>query len=243
MIKPNHFKEKRKKGKTEDNKGSDQKKKKKKRDRSGTEEKVEEKLAEAKSEKTTIKCSSFSGLMGKVKVLKIILHRAKGADAHLRVVVRTHQPPSMRTHHNAWRVVNETPLCVLTRAERTHPSRRGRALGMAPKALTNSINLFIYILGEGLAADQDLEDEELEEKDPEENLEEGPEEKDPEENLEEGPEEKDPEMGPDQDMENEEMEEEVEQVPNDDEEFVDYFKLAPPSSPDSSDESLPPTDD
>ncbi|MED6116018.1 hypothetical protein PIB30_096166, partial [Stylosanthes scabra] len=45
MIKPNHFKEKPKKGKTEDNKGSNQKKKKKKRGRSGTEEKEEEKLA------------------------------------------------------------------------------------------------------------------------------------------------------------------------------------------------------
>ncbi|MED6154717.1 hypothetical protein PIB30_115420, partial [Stylosanthes scabra] len=83
MIKPNHFKEKRKKGKMEDNKGSDPKKKKKKRNRSGTEKKEEEKLAEAKSEKTTIKFSSLSGLMGKVKALKRILHRAKGADAHL----------------------------------------------------------------------------------------------------------------------------------------------------------------
>ncbi|MED6159687.1 hypothetical protein PIB30_044552 [Stylosanthes scabra] len=59
IIKPNHFKEKRKKGKTKDNKGSDQKKKKDKRDRSGTEEKEEKKLAEAESEKATIKCSSF----------------------------------------------------------------------------------------------------------------------------------------------------------------------------------------
>ncbi|MED6188604.1 hypothetical protein PIB30_087494 [Stylosanthes scabra] len=70
---------------------------------------------------------------------------------------------------------------------------------------------------EGLAADQDLEDEE--------------------------PEEEDLEMIPDQDMEDEEMEEETEQDPNDDEEFVDYFELAPLASPDSSDESLPPTDD
>ncbi|MED6146687.1 hypothetical protein PIB30_036842 [Stylosanthes scabra] len=83
MIKPNHIKETRKKGKMEDNKGSDQKKKKKKRGRSGIEEKEEEKLAEAESKKTTVKCSSFSELMGKVKVLKRILHRAKGADAHL----------------------------------------------------------------------------------------------------------------------------------------------------------------
>ncbi|MED6225093.1 hypothetical protein PIB30_090455 [Stylosanthes scabra] len=74
-----------------------------------------------------------------------------------------------------------------------------------------------YILGEGLAADQDLEDEE--------------------------PEEENPEMDPGQDMEDEEMEEEAEQDPNDDEDFADYFELAPPASPDSSDESLPPTDD
>ncbi|MED6197328.1 hypothetical protein PIB30_055606 [Stylosanthes scabra] len=42
-------------------------------------------------------------------------------------------------------------------------------------------------------------------------------------------------------MEEEEMEEEAEQDPNDDEDFADYFELAPPPSPDSSDESLPPT--
>ncbi|MED6153670.1 hypothetical protein PIB30_104390, partial [Stylosanthes scabra] len=83
MIKPNHFKKKRKKGKTKGNKGSDQKKKKNKRNRSGTEDKEEEKIAEAESEKTTIKCSSFGGLMRKVKALKRILRRAKGADAHL----------------------------------------------------------------------------------------------------------------------------------------------------------------
>ncbi|MED6159321.1 hypothetical protein PIB30_041320 [Stylosanthes scabra] len=70
---------------------------------------------------------------------------------------------------------------------------------------------------EGLAADQDLEDEELEEEDPE--------------------------MILDQDMENEEMEEEAEQDTNNDEEFVDYFELALPASPDNSNESLPPTDD
>ncbi|MED6159689.1 hypothetical protein PIB30_044554 [Stylosanthes scabra] len=70
IIKPNHFKEKRKKGKTKDNKVSDQKKKKNKRDRSGTKEKEEKKLAEVESEKATIKCSSFSGLNGKVKALK-----------------------------------------------------------------------------------------------------------------------------------------------------------------------------
>ncbi|MED6182694.1 hypothetical protein PIB30_031115 [Stylosanthes scabra] len=83
MTKPNHFKEKRKKGKTKENIGSDQKKKKKKRGRSGTAEKEEKGFAELESEKTTIKCSSFNGLMEKVKALKIILHRAKGVDAHL----------------------------------------------------------------------------------------------------------------------------------------------------------------
>ncbi|MED6198356.1 hypothetical protein PIB30_065586 [Stylosanthes scabra] len=83
MIKPSHLKEKHKKGKMEDDKGSDQKKKKKKKDRSGTEEREKEKLSEAESEKTTIKCSSFSRLMRKVKSLKRIIHRAKGADAHL----------------------------------------------------------------------------------------------------------------------------------------------------------------
>ncbi|MED6200493.1 hypothetical protein PIB30_085649 [Stylosanthes scabra] len=70
---------------------------------------------------------------------------------------------------------------------------------------------------EGLAADQDLEDEVTEEEDIE--------------------------MIPDQDMEDKEIEEETEQDPNVDEEFLDYFELAPPASPDSSDESLPPTDD
>ncbi|MED6152807.1 hypothetical protein PIB30_095512 [Stylosanthes scabra] len=74
MIKPCHLKEKHRKGEMEDDKGSDQKKKKKKIDRSSTEEREKEKLAEAGSEKTTIKCSSFSGLMGKVKALKRILH-------------------------------------------------------------------------------------------------------------------------------------------------------------------------
>ncbi|MED6139764.1 hypothetical protein PIB30_086993 [Stylosanthes scabra] len=97
MIKPNHFKEKCKKGKKEDNKGSDPKKKKKKMNRSGTEEKEEEKLAEVESEKTTIKCSSFSGLMGKLKALKIILHQDKGADAHLMAPkgkAKIHRPPT-----------------------------------------------------------------------------------------------------------------------------------------------------
>ncbi|MED6151706.1 hypothetical protein PIB30_084929 [Stylosanthes scabra] len=83
MIKPNHFKEKRKKGKLKDNTGSDQKKKKKKRGRSSTEEKEEKGLAEAESDKTTIKCSSFSRLMKKVKALKNVLCRNKEMDAHL----------------------------------------------------------------------------------------------------------------------------------------------------------------
>ncbi|MED6115137.1 hypothetical protein PIB30_087356, partial [Stylosanthes scabra] len=83
MIKPNHFKEKRKKGKPKENTGSDQKKKRKKIGRSSTEEKEEKRLAEAESEKTTIKCSNFSGLMKKVKELKNVLCRNKKMDAHL----------------------------------------------------------------------------------------------------------------------------------------------------------------
>ncbi|MED6190348.1 hypothetical protein PIB30_104995 [Stylosanthes scabra] len=55
--------------------------------------------------------------------------------------------------------------------------------------------------------------------------------------------EEDPEMDPDHDIEDEEMEEEAEQDSNDDEDFVDYVELAPPASPDSSDESFPPIDD
>ncbi|MED6141442.1 hypothetical protein PIB30_103437, partial [Stylosanthes scabra] len=83
MIKPNHFKKKHKKGKMKGNKGSDQKKKKKKRNRSGTEDKGEEKIAEAESETTTIKCLNFEGLLGKLKALKNVLCRNKKMDAHL----------------------------------------------------------------------------------------------------------------------------------------------------------------
>ncbi|MED6162738.1 hypothetical protein PIB30_073436 [Stylosanthes scabra] len=39
----------------------------------------------------------------------------------------------MRTHHNARRVVNETPLCIRTRDMRMHQSRRGRAPGVYKK--------------------------------------------------------------------------------------------------------------
>ncbi|MED6188239.1 hypothetical protein PIB30_084144, partial [Stylosanthes scabra] len=97
MIKANHFKEKRKKGKPKENTGSDQKKKRKKRGRSSTEEKEEKGLAEAESEKTTIKCSNFSGLMKKVKELKNVLCRNKKMDAHLMAPkgkAKVHQPPT-----------------------------------------------------------------------------------------------------------------------------------------------------
>ncbi|MED6136457.1 hypothetical protein PIB30_056269 [Stylosanthes scabra] len=129
MIKPNHFKEKHKKGKMEDNKGSDQKKKKKKTGRS--DEEVPEYIPE-------------------------------GGPAE-------NQDPG-----------EEEP--------------------------------------EGPGADHEMDPN-----------------PDPEE-LEEDPEE-DPEMG----------EEEVEAVEPSDNEynayFTNYFELAPPPSPDSSDESLSPTDD
>ncbi|MED6159245.1 hypothetical protein PIB30_040545 [Stylosanthes scabra] len=159
----------------------------------------------------------------------------------------------MRTH-NARRVVDETPLCVRTRDVplRTHqPTEKAGPSNTAPvipdpiiissdseedldlKDESEEVPEYIpgaepieeeeeeeipeYIPGEGLVAGQDLEDEESEEEDPE--------------------------MDPDQDMEDEEMEEEAEQDPNDDEDFVDYFELAPPTSPDISDESLLPTND
>ncbi|MED6159690.1 hypothetical protein PIB30_044555 [Stylosanthes scabra] len=49
----------------------------------------------------------------------------------------------MRTHHNAWRVVDETPLCVRTIDVRTHQSRRGRAPGVYKKdPLPHSLFIF-----------------------------------------------------------------------------------------------------
>ncbi|MED6123517.1 hypothetical protein PIB30_049931 [Stylosanthes scabra] len=65
-----------------------------------------------------------------------------------------------------------------------------------------------------------------------------------EEDLEMDPEGEDPEI--DSDLEDEEIAEvaNFQQGDNEyDEYFSDYFELAPPPSPDSSDESLPPTDD
>ncbi|MED6187105.1 hypothetical protein PIB30_073217 [Stylosanthes scabra] len=49
----------------------------------------------------------------------------------------------MRTHHNAWRVVDETPLCIRIRDVRTHQSRRGCAPGVYKKdPLPHSIFTF-----------------------------------------------------------------------------------------------------
>ncbi|MED6152324.1 hypothetical protein PIB30_090835 [Stylosanthes scabra] len=65
------------------------------------------------------------------------------------------------------------------------------------------------------------------------------EEEDPEEEEEEDPEE---EEEPEEEHGLEEVQEEAERDPSDDDEFRDYFALAPPASPDSSDDSTPPAD-
>ncbi|MED6183246.1 hypothetical protein PIB30_036232 [Stylosanthes scabra] len=91
-----------------------------------------------------------------------------------------------------------------------------------------------YIPGaEPIEEAEEIPEYDLEEEDPEEDPEEalnGEQEEDSEE-PEEDPEE-DPIMN--FNLEDEEMEEEAEQDLNDDDKFLDYFKLAPPPSPDSS---------
>ncbi|MED6173242.1 hypothetical protein PIB30_057490 [Stylosanthes scabra] len=93
-----------------------------------------------------------------------------------------------------------------------------------------------YIPEDGPIENQDPGEEEPEGPGADHEMDPNPDLEEPEEDPKEDPEE-DPEMG----------EEEVEAVePSDDEYneyFANYFKLAPPPSPDSSDESLPPTDD
>ncbi|MED6187896.1 hypothetical protein PIB30_080942 [Stylosanthes scabra] len=65
-------------------------------------------------------------------------------------------------------------------------------------------------------------------------------EEDPEKEEEEDPEE---EEEPEEEHEMEEEQEEAERDPNDDDEFQDYFALVPPTSPDTSDDSILPADD
>ncbi|MED6222688.1 hypothetical protein PIB30_066799 [Stylosanthes scabra] len=105
-----------------------------------------------------------------------------------------------------------------------------------------------YILGTGQSDDEVPEyipdDWPAENQSPREEEPKGPAEE-PEE--EEDPKEVDPEEAEEQVEENEMGEEEVKAVePSDDEYqeyFADYFELAPPTSPDSSDDSIPPADD
>ncbi|MED6187825.1 hypothetical protein PIB30_080194 [Stylosanthes scabra] len=86
---------------------------------------------------------------------------------------------------------------------------------------------------EGPGADHEIDPnlDSEEDEDPEEEEEE----EDPEEEEEEDPEE---EEEPEKEHEMEEEQEEAERDPNDDDEFQDYFELAPPASPDSSDDSI-----
>ncbi|MED6175294.1 hypothetical protein PIB30_077049 [Stylosanthes scabra] len=139
-------------------------------------------------------------------------------------------------------------LCIRSCAVRMQPSRRGRASGVYKKTpltlsfLTFHFSLFTphflplqvpeYIPGAEPMEDEEEAPEYVPEGGMMENQDQA--EEDPEEEPKEDPEEE-PKMG--------KMEEEAEQDPNDDEDFVDYFELAPPPSPGSSNESLPHTDD
>ncbi|MED6187086.1 hypothetical protein PIB30_073015 [Stylosanthes scabra] len=254
MIKPNHFKEKCKKGTPKYNTGSDQKKKKKKRSRSSTKEKEEKGLAEAESEKTTIKCSSFSGLKKKVKALKNVLCRNKKMDAHLMARKgkgKIYGPPtraSLRLDalraQAATNLAHETPDTLAV----TATSALGRKPRMRVKYLTKQLAARDAPPSIGSTSRNPITNQNPREKEPE-----GPgadhemdpnldfeEEEDSKEEEEEDPEE---EEEPEEQNEMEEEQEEAEQDPNDDDEFQDYFTLAPPASPDSSDDSIVPADD
>ncbi|MED6137201.1 hypothetical protein PIB30_062871 [Stylosanthes scabra] len=97
-----------------------------------------------------------------------------------------------------------------------------------------------YIPEDGPAENQDLGEEEAEGPGADHEMDPNPDPEEPEEDPKEDPEE---EEDPEEDPEMGKMEEEAEQDPNDDEDYVDYFELAPPPSPDSSAGSPLPEDD
>ncbi|MED6186276.1 hypothetical protein PIB30_065228 [Stylosanthes scabra] len=220
------------------------------RGRSSTKEKEEKGLAEAESEKTTIKCSSFNGLMKKVKALKNVLCRNKNMDAHLMAPkgkAKVHQPP--------------TRFSLRLAALKAHQSRDkagpSRTVPINAKPIEISSDLeseevLEYIPGTGQSDDEEpAENQNPGEEEPGEDheIDPNPDPEEPEEDLEEeeDPEEEDPEELEEQEEENEMGKEQVEAVePSDDEYqeyFADYFELTPPASPDSSNDSTPPADD
>ncbi|MED6176408.1 hypothetical protein PIB30_087937 [Stylosanthes scabra] len=296
MIKPNHFKEKRKKGKPKDNTGSDQKKKRKKRGRSSMEEKKEKGLAEAESKKTTIKCSRFIGLMKKVKALKNVLSRNKNMDAHLMAPKgkgKIYGPPTRASPRlatlraqAATNLACETPdtpavtaISTLGRKPRMRVKYLTKQLAArdAPPSIGSTSRNPIAISSDSEKEDPEMDSAEESEEVPEYIPKNGPtenqnpgeeepegsvadhemdpnldseEEQDPEEEEEEDPEEEEEEEEnpeeeekPDEEHEMEEEQEEAERDPNDNDEFQDYFALAPPASPDSNDASILPADD
>ncbi|MED6149279.1 hypothetical protein PIB30_060887 [Stylosanthes scabra] len=78
-----NLEKKKKKRKKEPDEGKDNKDQKKKPNKAEEKKKKKDPGEDEVKQKRTIRCSSFNRLLGKLKVLKRILHREKGEDVHL----------------------------------------------------------------------------------------------------------------------------------------------------------------